>query len=381
MVRSLTMKELSYRPRAMLCRYFITSVYIIFMFVMISWLVSYTPGNVINAMRKMGWDSDVDYIHVVTATDSNFFPGVAALVNSLRISTHVPERIKIHVLVCGDEYDVTGLREYLECHGIKESHLLELVRFDTNFLDEDLISSWEGMFVAKRLRSSCNYARSYLYRSFPDLKKVIYLDSDIVAKQPIESLWRLASQLNGVPLLAVDNNRTYIDDKVDVDTVSKLYFKRYGRHFDPTLTVFNGGVLVMDLDFFRKYHLIDEVEFWIDQYDQSPVRLWRFDCQSIFHIIYHEFWGKLNHKWNCKGLGRDMGREQDLIDSGALLHWSAANKPWNGEGPYVELWKQYKPAECSLHGQCHHNPNATIYGYYNCKCDTMYYGTYCQHKR
>ncbi|XP_077999267.1 uncharacterized protein LOC144452118 isoform X2 [Glandiceps talaboti] len=319
------------------------------------------------------------YMHIVTASDANFFQGIPTLINSVRTTSKFSSRIKFHIVVCGDESVITSLWEYLECHGIsRQDENIDILSFESyRYLDEETRYAWDDMFRNRRLRSDCNYARTYIYRLLPDVKRIIYLDVDVVAKEPVENLWRIAAKYNS-PLLAVDNNKTFEDDGFQLDLISKIYSERYGRQFTPSSLIFNGGVLVIDLDFFRKYQMVNEVEYWVHQFSTSPVRLWRFDCQSIFQIVYHELWVKLDHKWNCRGLGRSQPRTSESLEAASILHWSAQNKPWTGIGPHVDIWESYRPQQCSNRGVCHNNPNATGHGYWQCICHANYIGSHCQ---
>ncbi|XP_070544931.1 uncharacterized protein [Ptychodera flava] len=215
------------------------------------------------SVRSFAFNSG-DYIHLITATDEGFFAGLPTLINSVQMTSRNPQSVMFHVIVCGDDNIVERLREYLACFGIGTTTdiKVQIVEFNPAAdVDEDIMFAWEFMFIAKRLKSDCNYARSYMYSLFPDVKRAIYLDVDTVVKEPIENLWRIGQNYQS-PLLASEVNRTYEQDGFFLETVSDLYQKRYGKRFDPSRTVFNGGVLVIDLDFYRKYNLINEVEYW-----------------------------------------------------------------------------------------------------------------------
>ncbi|XP_002736850.1 uncharacterized protein LOC100374836 [Saccoglossus kowalevskii] len=321
-------------------------------------------------------------IHIIMATDLKNFAGAPVVINSLLRNTGVPEKIRIHFVVCGES--IESMKQYLQCHDLDiPPDMIEMVTFDSSILDPDIVKLWEHSYYIPRLKSSCNYARAYFYRLFPEVSKAIYLDMDLVVDAPIEDLWSEASSLTA-PFLAVKNNHGFEQEGFRVDVVSKLYQKRYHRTFNKTATIFNCGVFVIDLDYYRSHRIVSEVEFWLKMNARFPEngKLWMWDAQAIIQLLFHKNWQPIDRKWNIEYLGAPgvlmtEGRRRRL-GNGGILHWTGDFKPFLPNGLNKEFWEVHQPGQCSGHGECSRNEDSEVAEYWICKCQRRYTGRFCE---
>ncbi|XP_002736849.1 uncharacterized protein LOC100374688 [Saccoglossus kowalevskii] len=349
-------------------------------FIVTSFMLLTKLGYEIVPIREMDGVGNVgslqDRINIITATDSGHIKGAPALINSILKTSKSPDDIMIHIVMC-DAPEIV-MKQYLGCYGIKvDEKQIKIVRFDETYIDPEMAKIWDDSFFTNRLRSTCNYARNYFYRLFPDVNRAIYLDIDAVVNRPIEELWSEAMR-KPAPLLAVKNQLDYNRDHFQVDKVTDMFQSRYGRMFNSSASLFNGGVFVLDLEFYRKYNLIDDVEFWLKENDMSDPPLYRYESQSIMQIIYHGLWQTMDEKWNVKAVGLRKPIDEDIAKTAGVLHWVGTHKPWLEDGANRAYWERYLPLECSMKGRCIETFREDKA--WKCACENGRTGTQCQYK-
>ncbi len=170
--------------------------------------------------------------------------------------------------------------------------------------------------------SKCTYYRLFIPRLFPDVKKAIYLDCDLVVRGDVSELFDV--ELDGKLVAAVPDGavaktaefREYVVQRVGISP------ERY----------FNAGVLVMNLermrnigfeDMFRK--LISAVKFDVAQ-DQDYLNA---ICKD--EVIY------IDGSWNRMALcPKEEGERVNII------HFNLDRKPWQTDGvPFEEDFLEY----------------------------------------
>ncbi|KAL0725275.1 hypothetical protein Bca4012_039874 [Brassica carinata] len=260
-------------------------------------LQSFPPAE---AIRSSHLDSpsasDVDpnvcnpsLVHVAITLDSEYLRGSIAAVHSILHHSSCPESVFFHLIV--SESDI----ESLVRSTFPES------RFKFYHFDPEIVRTLISSSVRQALEQPLNYARNYL----PDLlepcvRRVIYLDSDLILVDDIAKLWRtrLGSRTIGAP--------EYCHAKwMEIQKRDRIY--ELGS-LPPLLLVFAGEV--------------------------APIE----------------------HRWNQHGLGGDnvRGSCRDLHPGPvSLLHWSGSGKPWfrldSGRPcPLDSLWAPY-----DLYGHSH----------------------------
>jgi lipopolysaccharide biosynthesis glycosyltransferase len=164
-------------------------------------------------------------------------------------------------------------------------------------------------------------SREAFYRiSIPDLldksiKKVIYLDSDLIIKGDLSELWE-DEQLEKHFLGAVE-------DPVEFAGIKLPRGYKY----------FNSGVLLMNLRKWRKYNISNKVLLFINKY---PGKIMWWDQDALNAILYNK-WFPLDYKWNYQVF--QMGH---LDISPKIIHFNTDVKPWNGETYLKEQYYYYR---------------------------------------
>jgi len=182
--------------------------------------------------------------------------------------------------------------------------------------------------LSLRLRdyySDAIYYRLFIPSMFKDLKRAVYLDSDVVLLDDVAKLF--FTPLYGKILGAV----------TDESVISVPVFSRYVKTYIGTRTAnryFNSGVLVMDLDGFRRHGIEERFIKLLLSYNFKTVA----PDQDYLNFLCRGKVKYLPAGWNKHAIvGRDIP-EEELH----LVHYNMFNKPWRYDGvPYEKHFWHY----------------------------------------
>ncbi|GAB2281683.1 Probable galacturonosyltransferase-like 7 [Dionaea muscipula] len=271
-------------------------------------------------------------VHVAITLDVEYLRGSIAAVHSILQHSLCPENIFFHFLV-------------------SEMNLETLVRstfpqlkFKVYFFDPETVRGLISTSVRQALEQPLNYARNYLADLLePCVRRVIYLDSDLVVVDDITKLWgtSLGSRTIGAPEYCHANFSKYFTARFWSD-------KRYSGTFEGrTPCYFNTGVMVMDLVRWRRGEYTRRIEKWMEA--QKSHRIYELGSLPPFLLVFAGHVAPIEHRWNQHGLGGDnvRGSCRDLHPGPvSLLHWSGSGKPWlrldcRQACPLDSLWAPY----------------------------------------
>ena len=166
-------------------------------------------------------------IHVAVAADRRYLPHAAVSLRSLLLSASDPSSIQPHLLH-GPELDRADIDALAGMVTELGSELVPLL------VDGDRV---DGLPVNVRFPPAIWY-RTFLPDLLPDADRVVYLDCDTVLFDDIAEL--VTTDLQGCAVAAVDN--VSLGHQADSARVGLDADTRY----------FNSGVLVLDLDQWRR---------------------------------------------------------------------------------------------------------------------------------
>merc|ERR1712087_642686 len=104
------------------------------------------------------------------------------------------------------------------------------------------------------------------------------------------------------------------------------------------------GVLVFDLDRWRREGLTAKLERWVRRVSGVMV------ARLALNLEFHNQFDVIDWRWNVMGLM--MVPPQRCMDRGRIFHWAEAMKPWSEHVPqlskhlqsiYRELFDPFKP--------------------------------------
>ncbi|KAK9281920.1 hypothetical protein L1049_004828 [Liquidambar formosana] len=275
---------------------------------------------------------DPSLVHVAITLDVEYLRGSIAAVHSILQHSLCPESIFFHFLV-------------------SETNLETLVRstfpqlkFKVYFFNPEIVRNLISTSVRQALEQPLNYARNYLADLLEScVRRVIYLDSDLVVVDDISKLWttRLESRTIGAPEYCHANFTKYFTAGFWSDRgLSGTFAGRKPCYF-------NTGVMVIDLVRWRRYGYTKRIERWMEI--QKSDRIYELGSLPPFLLVFAGHVAPIEHRWNQHGLGGDnvRGSCRDLHPGPvSLLHWSGSGKPWlrldsKQPCPLDALWAPY----------------------------------------
>ncbi|KAL1825809.1 hypothetical protein ACET3Z_012587 [Daucus carota] len=287
---------------------------------------------------KLGKTSvcDPSLIHVAITLDIEYLRGSIAAVHSILQHSMCPENIFFHFLV-----SESNLESVI-------SSTFDQLNFKVYYFNPDLVRTLISSSVRQALEQPLNYARNYLSDLLPScVKRVIYLDSDLVLVDDVSKLWttNLGKKTIGAPEYCHANFTKYFTDKFWSNSYSRTFSGRKPCYF-------NTGVMVIDIAKWRRIGYTRRLERWMEI--QKSERIYELGSLPPYLLVFAGQVAPIEHRWNQHGLGGDnvKGSCRDLHPGPvSLLHWSGSGKPWlrldsKQACPLDMLWAPY-----DLYGQ------------------------------
>ncbi len=266
---------------------------------------------------------------IVICTDNNYVMPAGVLICSI-CENNVTEKIRFHIIV-----DDAFLEEN------RQSLFEEVLRYNQEIcfhhIDKNLYSSFPiGLKGQLRHLTFAAYYRLFLGRILPpSIKKVLYLDCDIIVRHNLAELWNTDIEEYAVGCIA------------DQGEGSIIFYNRlrYPQH----LGYFNSGVLLINLDYWRNYNLLEE---FLDFLKKYPERALTFDQDVLNYVLRHRK-KCLPLKYNvqsgflCNELNISWEYEKELeeaINSPCIIHYIDIMKPWikGCDHPYKSEFFKYR---------------------------------------
>ncbi|KAK4758626.1 hypothetical protein SAY87_019927 [Trapa incisa] len=275
---------------------------------------------------------DPSLAHVAITLDVEYLRGSIAAVHSILQHTSCPENVFFHFLV-----SETSL-------GTLVRSTFPKLKFKVYYFDPEIVRGLISSSVRQALEQPLNYARNYIADLLePCVRRVIYLDSDLVVVDDIFKLWSisLSSRTIGAPEYCHANFTKYFTDRFWSDKqLSRTFAGRRPCYF-------NTGVMVIDLARWRRVGYTRRIEQWMEI--QKGDRIYELGSLPPFLLVFAGHVAPIELRWNQHGLGGDnvRGSCRDLHPGPvSLLHWSGSGKPWlrldsRWPCPLDSIWAPY----------------------------------------
>eukprot|EP00274_Cyanoptyche_gloeocystis_P005085 CAMPEP_0196655382 /NCGR_PEP_ID=MMETSP1086-20130531/5131_1 /TAXON_ID=77921 /ORGANISM="Cyanoptyche gloeocystis , Strain SAG4.97" /LENGTH=182 /DNA_ID=CAMNT_0041987655 /DNA_START=470 /DNA_END=1015 /DNA_ORIENTATION=+ len=172
------------------------------------------------------------------------------------------------------------------------------------------------------LADPLNLSRFFLGELFPTLCKVIYLDADVLVLGDVEELWN-STLVEGHTAAFVPSGRS-MDGFFSRALKLRVNIKKYN--------FFNAGVLVADLNAWRRQQISKACMYWV--YENARERLYDGGSQGPLNLVFGEKYQYLPQSWNML-----VWKFKNTSASPKILHYSGVKKPY---GPYhVQLSEKW----------------------------------------
>jgi lipopolysaccharide biosynthesis glycosyltransferase len=174
------------------------------------------------------------------------------------------------------------------------------------------------------------YLRLFIPKIVPDeAKRALYLDSDLQVEASLARLW--AQDLNNHALAAVQAYGTpYVSSRRGIEKYENLGYA-------PKTPYFNSGILLINLDRWRRDAIAERVLQYVREYRQH---LHALDQEGLNAVLADD-WKPLNLKWNVMShlvnfedwpdtpfKDRVRPQKDELINDPYIYHFAGGSKPW-----------------------------------------------------
>lgn len=264
-------------------------------------------------------------IPILCSIDKNFVMQFMVTAVSL-FRNNAGEEFHVHLLhIHLDEATLEKIRTFVE-----DTHHQRISFYDA---DEELMHN-EHIPQTGRFTLS-TYMRCFVTRILPaDISKILYLDCDILVRGSIRPLWD--TDLEGCALGAVDDMWALRDK-----------FERL--QIPPADSYFNNGVLLINLDFWRK---IDTYALSLDYIEKHHDRIIHHD-QDVFNALFHDRRKALPVQFNMQDAFYRRRRQwiqpallpaiDAALENPVIVHFTGSHKPWEYKcyHPFRKEYQRY----------------------------------------
>lgn len=269
---------------------------------------------------------------LATSADKNYAMTLAAMLKSIAVNLRPNTFASVYILY-------NRISAFLK-NKIEKSLRNNPLDIHWMYVDDNLIGD---VVLSKRITKTAYY-KILLPDLLPlNIKKVIYLDSDLIVNSDLYGLWDLS--MDGYHALAIP------EVQADVRYLSspkaiKLY-RQLG--LTPDAKYFNSGVLLIDLDKWRR----DEISKKTIEYSRRNLGYINWWDQDALNVTLYGKWKEIDSRWNQLSQVHDFSSWEEspfdkktyevLIKQPFIVHFNTHRKPWlwGCKHPFKDLFFHY----------------------------------------
>ncbi|MBD0381576.1 glycosyltransferase family 8 protein [Paenibacillus sedimenti] len=247
-----------------------------------------------------------EQVHIITATNDKYAKPLGVMLNSLLKNATYKSMIRIYII----DGDLSSEKKKNLKRVVKKFNL------DVKFLKVNS-SLFDGFKERHHISRQAYYRIVIPHLLDKDIKKVLYMDCDIIVKEDIRKLWNTN----------IDNHFLAAGEKAfaknDETRKSILQLPSEARFF-------NSGVLLINPEKWREHDISNKVLEFITTNSNDLITM----DQEALNVVLHDKWLKLDTKWNysTSHIKTHPGVKP------AIIHYTRRRKPWNHGHP---LQKEY----------------------------------------
>lgn len=290
----------------------------------------------------------------------------SVVVNSTSLSSKNPDKVVFHLVT--DEVNFAAMKAWFamnsfggvtvdvqkieDFHWLNASYVPVLKQLQSSDTQSYYFSGSGGdnrtpiKFRNPKYLSMLNHLRFYIPEVFPALKKVVFLDDDVIVQKDLSGLFsiNLNGNVNGAVETCMETFHRY-------HKYLNYSHPLIREHFDPDACGWAFGMNVFDLVEWRRRNVTGIYHYW--QEKNVDRTLWKLGTLPPGLLTFYGLTEPLSPSWHVLGLGY-TNVDSQLIEKGAVLHFNGNSKPWLkiGMEKYKPLWDKYVDYSHSLLQQC-----------------------------
>jgi lipopolysaccharide biosynthesis glycosyltransferase len=264
-------------------------------------------------------------IIIVLAVNNNYVPYVSVMIESIIQNAKQKRLYKIYILTTNISLKNKENLNYQ----IKNDKRFSIYFINvTNYIENKKLNTFAHLTIE-------TYFRFLIFDLFPNSKKVLYLDSDLIINYDISELYDI--NIEGKYLAAVK----------DIDTAGSLNYQKEKRNYINEIIgckgddeYFQAGVILFNI-LEIKNKISSEILFYIAQ-----ERKWDWMDQDVLNFVFKGKIYYLNQKWNCIMNWVGLIKNKTRIDilklapkqlfneylearkNPLIIHYAGNQKPW-----------------------------------------------------
>ena len=264
-------------------------------------------------------------VNVAFTIDNNYPLFTLLAINSILVNNKSNSDYMFYIV----ENNITDRnKRFMEKFVTNMGQQIEFINIDTSIIDN---GTYYYTFSEGKRITKIGMARILLPEFLPEtVHRVIYLDGDILVTGDLSELYN--SDLGG--------KSTGMSDNIGLLEYTKYKFKNY----------YNSGMIVMDLDKWRKSKIPDKMLEYLNTNKESFIYNGEHDNskflypdQDLINIVLDGNIKTLEQRWNNQTI-RMLHVEE--FDKKGIIHYIGPHKPWHfsyisnpGIKMYYEYWK------------------------------------------
>lgn len=256
-------------------------------------------------------------ISIVFSCDNNYVKFLATAMTSILFNAAKDDYFDFYIMDGGIKDE----------EKLKIDELQRIKTFSLKYIDVENFEKLNLLYIPAQYHfSKAAYARFFIADYLPDIKKVIYLDVDLVVLCSLSNLFEI--ELGDQYLAACPQCRGFeMENVLRLGTLGRRYF--------------NSGVMLLNLEKWRK----ENISTQLVEAAQSIKDKIRWVDQDVLNYFFQRYIS-LDHKWNCEaenyinypspGIVHFQGGNKFEFVSSFLLHEYIAKTPYKSFAQNVE---------------------------------------------
>ena len=279
-------------------------------------------------------------MNIYSCVDYKNIDKIIVLFNSCYINCS--EKTLINFYIVTDSNDTNNLsipKNLIDKIKIKK------VNFDNYW--NNLLNNFNSCFYENSswCKNDMNFARFLFFKLFPEIKRAIYLDWDMIVQG---NIYDLIDQYNSTENMIISkiNNKSIYHNIFNNSLKGNIYSKNFVKinnvisSLDSDLKLltttphFCAGFYIVSNFHFEEKYLQQLLQKLIDV--QSKYKCFNFGTQSVMNLMHIDKRIFIDRLWN-------LTPDKHNIDEIKIIHWNGHSKPWNDHSKEInKKWWYYK---------------------------------------
>jgi len=263
-------------------------------------------------------NENINNINICTSVDRKYIKYLMVMINSVLINTN----FSINFFILSREFCSKDKKKVKNL--FTKNVKINIINMDSFFKEHKFL-------LPNHIMSKSAMDRLLITSILKDIKKVIYLDVDLIVNSDISNLYNFDTGETGIcARICNPSNHNRILGLVKVWGNNDFNILKYfpGEVDINNDKCFNSGVMLLDLDKMRENNFEQKMLKMISKYPLAD--------QFLLNLYTNGKHTELPISWNYFPV-QDHDKKVDKN----IIHWIGPDKPWNSHSTLSEYWYRY----------------------------------------